>query len=331
MTDLFSIDGFRTQNGDAFDVRLAYRTLGTLNAGRDNAIVVTTSYAAQDDEAEILVGGEDGVDLDSYFVVLINMMSNGLSSSPSNAPKPFDGPRFPHFTVHDNVACQRRLIDDLGITRVRLVAGYSMGGLQTFEWGCQHADIVDAILPICGAARVSPHNWLFLDGAKAALEIDPAFVDGEYESPPEAGLRAFARVYAGWALSQEFYRDALCEALGLDSVEGVVGLLYDYFARRNVNDLLGMLWTWQHADISGNARFDGDYEAALRGVSARAIVMPGSTDLYFTVADSEIEVANMPNAELRPIESPFGHFAGGGGVPEGKSAIDAAISDLLTS
>jgi homoserine O-acetyltransferase len=329
MTDLFSIDGFQTQNGDAFDVRLAYRTLGTLNAGRDNAIVVATSYAAQDDEAEILVGGESGVGLDSYFVVLINMMSNGLSSSPSNAPKPFDGPRFPHFTVHDNVACQRRLIDDLGITRVRLVAGYSMGALQTFEWGCQHADIVDAILPICGAARVSPHNWLFVDGAKAALELDPAFVAGEYESPPEAGLRAFARVYAGWVLSQEFYRDALYEAMGIDSVEGMVGFIYDYFARRDVNDLLGMLWTWQHADISRNARFDGDYEAALAGISARSIVMPGSTDLYFTVADSEIEVANMPNAELRPIESPFGHFAGSGQVPEGKSAIDAAISHLL--
>jgi homoserine O-acetyltransferase/O-succinyltransferase len=331
MADLFCIDEYHTQNGVSFDVDLAYRTLGSLNADGDNAVVVTTSYAAQDDEAELLISGENGIDLDSYFVVLINMVSNGLSSSPSNAKPPFDGPRFPRFTVHDNVACQRKLIDALGITRVRLVSGFSMGGLQSFEWGSQHADIVDAILPICGAARVSPHNWLFLDSARAALELDPAFADGDYESLPEAGLRAFARVYAGWALSQAFFRDALYTTLGLDSVEGVVGLRFNYFARRDVNDLLGMLWTWQHADISKNSRFEGDFGAALGVISARAIVMPGSTDLYFTVADSEFEVSHMPNAELRPIESPFGHFAGSGQVPEGKAMIDQAIADLLDS
>ncbi len=329
MADRFSVNGFRTQGGDSFNVQLVYRTLGTLNAHGDNAVVVTTSYAAQDDEAELLVGGDNGIDLDQYFVVLINMVSNGLSSSPSNTESPFDGPRFPPFTVQDNVACQRKLVDTLGINRVRLVAGFSMGGLQAFEWGSQHADIVDAILPICGAARVSPHNWLFLDGAKAALQLDPAFADGDYQEPPEAGLRAFARVYAGWALSQAFFRDALYTTLGLESVEGVVGFVYDYFARRDVNDLLGMLWTWQHADISKNARFRGDFAAALGAISARAIIMPGSTDLYFTVADSEIEVSHMPNAELRPIESLFGHFAGGGQVPEGKAMIDEAIAELL--
>jgi len=262
MTHRFSVDGFRTQNGDSLDVRLAYSTLGTLNARGDNAVVVTTSYAAQDDEAELLVGGENGIDLDSHFVVLINMVSNGLSSSPSNTEPPFDGPRFPPFTVHDNVACQRKLVDTLGVNRVRLVAGFSMGGLQAFEWGSQHSDIVDAILPICGAARVSPHNWLFLDGARAALQLDPSFADGDYQEPPEAGLRAFARVYAGWVFSQAFFRDALYRTLGLDSVEGVVGFMYDYYARRDVNDLLGMLWTWQHADISENARFGGDFAAA---------------------------------------------------------------------
>jgi len=329
MAERFDIGGFRAQSGEAFDVRLVYRTLGRLNSRGDNAVVVTTSYAAQDDEAELLVGGENGIDLESYFVVLINMLSNGLSSSPSNTAPPFDGPRFPRFTIHDNVACQRKLVEALGINRVRLVAGYSMGGLQAFEWGSQHPDIIDAILPICGAARVSPHNWLFLDGAKEALQLDPLFASGEYQVTPDAGLRAFARVYAGWALSQAFFRDALYTMLGLDSVEAVVGLVYDYFARRDTNDLLGMLWTWQHADISKNNRFDGDFAAALSAISARAIVMPGSTDLYFTVADSEIEVSHMPNAELRPIESLFGHFAGGGQVPEGKAMIDQAIDELL--
>ena len=91
-----------------------------------------------------------------------------------------------------------------------------------------------------------------------------------------------------------------------------------------------MLWTWQHADISQNDQFNGDFEAALRSISARAIVMPGDTDLYFTVADSEIEVKHMPNAELRPIHSTLGHIAGSGLDPIGKTAIDKAIADLLS-
>ncbi len=331
MGDIFRIDGYRTQAGLEFDVLLAYRTLGNLNASGDNAVVVTTSYSGQDDEAELLIGGEQGIDIDAHYVVLINMISNGLSSSPSNTAAPFDGPRFPRFTVHDNVACQRKLVEALGIKHLRLVTGFSMGGLQTFEWGCQHGDMVSAILPICGAARVSPHNWLFLDGVRAALELDPEFAGGSYASAPEAGLRAFARIYTGWALSQTFFREAQYTALGLDSVESVVGFVYDYFARRDANDLLGMLWTWQHADISKNDRFGGDFEAALAAISARAIVMPCTTDLYFTTADSEIEVKHMPNAELRLIESTFGHFVGGGQVPEGKVVIDAAIADLLAT
>jgi homoserine O-acetyltransferase len=132
-------------------------------------------------------------------------------------------------------------------------------------------------------------------------------------------------------LSQAFFRDALYREMGLADVEAVVGYVHDYFARRDANDLLGMLWTWQHADISRNERFNGDFTAALASIAARAIVMPGSTDLYFTVDDNRIEVSHMQRAELRPIESPFGHVAGGGSVPEGKRMIDAAINELLGS
>lgn len=325
----FSVPGFESQSGATIDLTLAYRTYGQLSAARDNVIVVLTSYAAQHDEAEALFAKSDALDLSDYCVVAINMLCNGLSSSPSNTSAPYDGPRFPGITVHDNVACQRRLIESLGVERVRLVMGYSMGGLQAYEWGCQHRDLVDAILPICGAARVSPHNYLFLDGAKAALMADQDFNGGDYARPPLHGLRAFGRVYAGWVFSQTFFRERAHRQMGLESIEDVVEMVQAYFMRREANDLLGMLWTWQHADISANDRFDGDFESALASITARAIVMPCSTDLYFTVDDSEIEVRHLPNAELRPIDSILGHLAGSGTDPFGKAAIDRAIVDLL--
>ena len=207
--------------------------------------------------------------------------------------------------------------------------GFSMGGLHSFEWGAQHSGMVDAILPICGAARVSKHNWFFLEGVKSALLADPEFNNGEYTARPEMGMQAFATVYGGWVFSQEFFRKELFKDLGMEKTHDVIGFMKDYFYRREANDLLGMLATWQAADISDNGRFSGDFDKALQAITSRAIVMPGKTDLYFRVADSDYEVSRMPNAELRVIDSDLGHIAGSGLDPIGKADIDQAIVDLL--
>jgi homoserine O-acetyltransferase len=112
-------------------------------------------------------------------------------------------------------------------------------------------------------------------------------------------------------------------------MEDVAKFTEGYFRQNDANDLLAMLWTWQHADISANARFNGDFSAALRAIRARAIVMPCETDLYFRVRDNELEVAQMPNAELRPIPSIWGHAAGLGINPTDNAFIDAALNVLL--
>jgi len=191
-------------------------------------------------------------------------------------------------------------------------------------------EVVGAIAPICGSARTSPHNVVFLEGLKAALTADAGFNDGWYDHPPVKGLIAFARVYAGWVYSQDFYRDQEYRTMGLSSIDDVVRFSEARYRSRDANDLLAMLWTWQHADISANPRFNGDLAAALGAITARAIVMPSATDLYFRVRDNELEVAQMPNAELRPIPSTWGHAAGRGTNPADNRFIDTALRELLT-
>jgi homoserine O-acetyltransferase len=258
------------------------------------------------------------------------MLGNGLSSSPSNTPPPLDRAAFPHVTVYDNVVCQHRLVTErLGIERIRLVAGFSMGAQQAFQWGALYPDMVAAIAPICGTARTSPHNFVFLEGVKAALTADAAFNGGWYETPPVKGLIAFARVYAGWVYSQDFYREHEYTKMGLASIEDVLRFSEARYRSRDANDLLAMLWTWQHADISANPRFNGDLTAALKAINARAIVMPSATDLYFRVRDNELDVQHMPDAELRPIPSIWGHTAGRGTNPPDNQFIDAALKELL--
>lgn len=101
-----------------------------------------------------------------------------------------------------------------------------------------------------------------------------------------------------------------------------------YF-NRDANDMLSLIATWQACDLANNPLYNGDLKAAYSAIKARSIILPGRTDLYFPVADNAAEVAMMPNAELRIIDSIWGHYAGGGRVAEDTAVIDAALRDLL--
>lgn len=312
---------------------LAYKTYGALNRAKDNVIVYPTWFSGQHYENEWLIGSGKALDPEKYFIVVPNMFGNGLSSSPSNTPEPFDAARFPRVTAYDNVLAQKRLVDSLGIEKIRLVTGWSMGANQTYHWAALFPDMVQNILPFQGAARCSPHNFVFLEGAKAALQADAAFNEGWYGSAKLGkGLRAFGRVYAGWGFSQSFYREKLFQtSMGYASLEDfLVGFWEDLFLSRDPNNLLSMLWTWQNSDISGNELFKGNFEKALSAIKARAIVMPARTDLYFPPEDNAIEVAHMPNAELRVVETIWGHFAGSPRLCRADfEALDGALRELL--
>jgi homoserine O-acetyltransferase len=315
MTDyqIFEAGDVVLQSGLTYrNARLAYKTHGTLDAAKSNVIVYPTSYGAQHPDLEWLIAPGRALDPTKYFIVIINKFGNGLSSSPSNTPPPFDHGRYPHFTMTDNVRVQQRLLLEVfGVERVKLVYGFSMGAQQAFHWGALFPDRVARIAAICGSAKTSRHNFVFLEGIKAALTADPAWQDGYFATQPLRGLRAMGRIYAGWGLSQDFYREELYLSLGYSSLEDfLISSWEGNFQRRDANDLLAALWTWQHADISANELYDGDLAKALGAIAARALVMPSETDLYFRVEDNRREVALMPNAELRPIPSIWGHRAG---------------------
>jgi homoserine O-acetyltransferase/O-succinyltransferase len=314
------------------DAKLAYKTYGTLNADKSNAIVYPTWYSGRHWENEWLIGEGRGLDPERYFIIVPNMLGNGLSSSPSNTPEPFDRARFPRIAVQDNVAVQHRLVTErFGIERLALVLGWSMGAGQTFQWAVSHPEMVPRILPFCGSARTSRHNQVFLESVRAAITCDAAFREGWYTEQPTRGLRAAARVYAGWGFSQAFYWDEVYRQMGYTSLEDfLVGFWEGFFLDdRDANNLLTMLGTWQTGDVGTTPGFDGDTAAALKSITARAIVMPAEKDLYFPPEDEEWEVSHMPNAELRVIPGVWGHFAGGGENPTDVDVIDGAVKELL--
>src|SRR6185437_14152177 len=245
--EIYDLGDVKLQRGATLrDCKLAYKTFGTLNAAKDNVIVYPTWYSGQHYDNEWLIGEGRALDPAKYFIIIPNMLGNGLSSSPSNTPEPYNGPRFPHVTPYDNVRAQHRfVVEKFGIKHIRLVVGWSMGALQTFHWAALYPDMMDLIAPFCGSAKCSRHNFVFLEGVKAALTADAAWKEGWYTEKPARGLRAAARVYAGWGFSQAFYRQKLdIEALGYSSLEDFLVAFWEgFFLPKDPNNLLTMLWT----------------------------------------------------------------------------------------
>lgn len=311
---------------------LAYKTYGHLAADKSNVILYPTSYAAHHTDIDWLIGRDRVLDPERYFIIIPNQLGNGLSSSPSNLAEPFGAGRSPVFTHWDNVHAQERLLRErFGITKLALAYGWSMGGQQALHWGAIFPERVERICAVCTSARTSPHNKVFLEGIRAILKSDAGYREGRFVARPVEALRAFARVYAGWAMSQAFYREKLWATVGFTSLEDYLVRAWEgNYLRRAAEDLLSMIETWYQSDISDNAIYSGNLESALRAIRARTIIMPSTTDLYFTVADGEAETRLMSNAEFRPIESIWGHRAGNPvQCAEDEKVLRRAVQDLL--
>ncbi len=325
----YEIADFTLQSGAVLPrAELAYRTYGTLDADRSNAIIYPTSYGVVDADVAWLIGRDRVLDPSRYFIVALNMFGNGASSSPSTLARDPATGRFPAFSHVDNVTAQHRLITQhLGIDRLALAYGWSMGAQQVLHWGALFPDAVARIFAVCGTAKTSVHNQVFLESLRAALTTDPAWDGQKFTAHPERGLLAFGRVYAAWALSQSFYRDRVHESLGYSGITDYLADTWDkVFMHRDPHNLLSLLDTWQRCDISANSRFDGDLGAALSAITARTVHMASSTDLYFRAHDIRAEAAAMPNGTFAELKTVWGHR---GGNPQQSPADEQKLRNAV--
>jgi homoserine O-acetyltransferase/O-succinyltransferase len=328
---IFELGDFALQKGSVLpNAQIGYLTLGELNAARDNVVLCPTWFTAVPaDTAFVMTGPGRALDPERWFIVVPNHFGAGVSSSPSNTPPPFERGRFPRVTTYDSVRAQHRLLTEgLGVERIRLATSWSMGACQVYAWAAAYPDMVDAIAPIAGSARTADYNKVFLAGNIAAIKGDAAWNEGFYDRPPVAGVRAMATIYAGWGLSEQFYRNKEYRLFGAEDVPEFIELFWEaFFLKCDANDLLAQMATWWHHDIGDQASFAGNFEAALDAISARAIILPAELDRYFPPVDAEYEARHMTNAECRAIPSSWGHMAPL--EPASQQFIDAALQELL--
>ena len=339
----FVIDNFRTESGATLPkARVVYGTYGRLDAARDNAVLLPSHYMANHHGYDWLIGTRDrggqpggearALDPTSLFLIATELFGNGQSSSPSNTPEPFHGPRFPVMTIRDNVeAVHRLLVDELKVTHVRAIIGFSMGAEQAFQWAVSHPTFADRIVATSGTAKAWPHGVVRLEGQITALTTDPAFNGGDYTAPPRKGIEAYGMVWLGWLYSQEWWRREMWKTAAPDRTlqQEIENRRRTFFANTDANDLILQARTWQRHDVGTTHGFDGDVERALRSISVPVLYMPSETDLYFPVGDARFEAQFIRRVELVPIPSLWGHPAGAGGNPADRAFLNEKIGRFL--
>ena len=309
---IHKLENFILKSGVTINLELSYLIIGELNEKKDNVIIYPTRYAGTHLEQGYLIGEQLALNPKDYFIIIPNMFCNGVSSSPSNTIEPLNGPNFPLITIQDNVTAQHNLITNLfGIEKVKLVVGWSMGGQQAYQWATQYPDMVDNIAAMCAHAKTSGHTHVFLEGMYAALTSDLNWNEGNYKEQPNAGKTTMAMAWAGWALGQNWFREKLYLNDGYKSPQEVLDKLWKtIYYKRDANDLLAMIRTWQEHDISNNEKFNGNIEEALSSIQANVVLMPGVNDLYFPPEENKEELKSLKNGKLEIIPSNYGHYAG---------------------
>ncbi|WP_085314542.1 alpha/beta fold hydrolase [Derxia lacustris] len=333
--ELFNIGTLALEDGGELrDCRLAVATHGKLNAAKDNAILVPTWYSGTSKIIEqVYVGAGRALDPAKYFIVVVNQIGGGLSTSPHNAAGAASGAHFPKVRIGDDVRAQHRLLTEtFGIDRLALVVGGSMGAQQTYEWAVRYPEMVLRAAPIAGTAKNTEHDFLFTETLVEAITTDPGFDGGDYATPDAvaAGLKRHAKLWTVMGWSTEFFRAGRYKAFGFDSMQAFVdGFMTGYFAPMDPNDLLAMAWKWQRGDVSRHA--GGDLAAALGRITAKTFVMPISHDMFFAPEDCFVEQRLIAGSEYRPIHSIDGHLALFGTDADALAQIDAHLQALLAT
>lgn len=221
--ELISLGAFQLSEGTTIpNLELAVKTRGTLNQDKSNAILIPTWYSGTTRIWEDAYIGEGrALDPSRYFIVLVNQIGNGLSTSANNAPEPISGGHFPKVRIEDDVKAQYQLLTEhFGITQLELVVGGSMGAQQTYEWIVRYPDFMRKAATIAGYAKNSEHDFIFTQTLMDTISSDPHFKDGFYDQAEMVpALKRQGNLWNVMGYSPEMFRQKAYQALGFDTAE----------------------------------------------------------------------------------------------------------------
>jgi homoserine O-acetyltransferase len=314
---LFNEGDLKLESGEAIkDFSIAYVTFGALNAKKSNAILMVTALGGNHHRLDFMIGPGKALDPEKYFIICTDAISNGLTTSPSNS-KLQPRMQFPKFVIRDMVESQYRLLKEkFGIDHVVAVIGPSMGGMQTLQWGVSHPDYMDALIAIVPLAKTPPWSVAVMEAAREAIMNDPAWKDGDYDAPPEKGVRLWREIVNLLAArTPEMYsaqfKNNMDVAPWLTEQENAMMKVFD------ANNFIYQSWAYDRHDLGSTPGFDGDTAKALASIKAKTLILVGAKDLLnpdFEPKEAAKNIADVKVATISP-GTVRGHASAGGFDP----------------
>ncbi|MGH8505023.1 MAG: homoserine O-acetyltransferase MetX [Stenotrophobium sp.] len=313
-------EALRLESGTVLpQMTVAYRTWGALNHARDNTVLVChalTGSADVDQWWSGLLGPDRALDPTRDFILCSNVLGSCYGTTGPRSINPLTGAPyggdFPHITVRDMVRVQAHLLDELGIARLALVIGGSLGGMQVLEWAALYPGRVGSIVVIGCGVRQSPWAIAWSEAQRQAIYADPNWRGGNYSpsTPPTAGLaaaRAMAMLsYRHW---REFQRrfGRRQRADGVFEIESWLAHHGDALVRRF--DAASYVTLTRAMDSHDLGSQRGDYTAVLAGLDVPALVIGINSDLLYPLAEQQELAGLLPSAKLAVLDSLHGHDA----------------------
>ncbi len=296
-----NLGDFKLETGEVIrDCRLGYRTLGQLNAGKSNAILFPTWFTGTTAQLVPLVGPGKVVDSSRYYVILVDALGNGVSTSPSNS-RLQPHMKFPKFGIRDMVNSQHQMLTQvLHIDQLKAVMGISMGGMQTFQWTVSYPDFMERAIPIVGSPRLAAFDLLLWQTENDAIMSDPAWKKGEYKEQPAltllTGLEGLA-IETPDKFNQDNTREKLPEWIAATRKQ-----VAEFDANNHIRQSQAMM---SH-DVS--ATLGGSMDRAAAAVKAKVLVVASLTDHMVTPGPA-LEFAKLLHAEVLELRGNCGHLA----------------------
>lgn len=305
-----NLGDFKLENGRVIrNCRIGYRTFGTLNADKSNVIVFPTWAGGTTEQLKSNFGPGRLIDTTSYYVVAVDALSNGVSSSPSNS-RVQPRMRFPEFTLRDTVATQHELLTRvLNIHHVKAIVGISMGGMQAFQWMVSYPDFMEKAIPIVGSPRLAPYDLMLWQAQIDALMRDRDWKGGNYSANPARALDfAFGELLL--TTPADYNRRKTREQVFADLEKA-----RNDAHRFDANDKIRQVQAMMKLDIS--------LESA-KTVKARVLVVVAKYDHVVTPGPAT-EFAARLGAKLLTLEGDCGHLA----TSCESRLLNTAVSDFL--
>jgi homoserine O-acetyltransferase/O-succinyltransferase len=313
------------ESGEAIrDLSISYVTHGTRAAKDDNVILVLTAIGSTHHRLDFLIGPGLPLDPGRHFIICVDAIGNGLTTSPSNSAAQPDL-AFPRFSIRDMVASQRRLLDALGISKLAAVVGASMGGMQALQWGVSDPAFASSIVALVPMARTRPWSVAMNEVARRILMTDPGWPTGPYGGGFDA-----------WAALTRVITNRSPGALEGMTAAAIPGLVAEVIAMTRKIGPDPLDWVYQSFaydahDVGTTPGFGGDTAAALRTIQAPTLLLVPELDLYNPIDDAVEAARLIPDATLLRLAGNAGHAVAADTSPQLadiRAAMDAFLHRL---